>query len=50
MGFVKSEEDSNLYFLLVGDDPLILVLYMDDLFLTRFEKLIARCKRDLVKE
>ena len=34
MGFVKSEADPNLYFLLVGDGPLILVLYVDALFLT----------------
>ena len=50
MGFVKSEADSNLYFLLVGDDPLVLVLYMDDLFLTVSEKLIERWKRDIAKE
>jgi hypothetical protein len=35
MGFTKSEADPNLYYILVGDDPLILVLYVDDLFLTR---------------
>jgi len=34
MGFNKSEVDPNLYFILVGFDPLILVLYVDDLFLT----------------
>ena len=49
MGFVKSEVDSNLYFLLVGDDALILVLYVDDLFLIGCEKLIARCKRYLTR-
>jgi hypothetical protein len=37
----------NLYFILVGFDPLILVLYVDDLFLTGAEELIARCKADL---
>ena len=50
MGFVKSEANSNLYFLLVGNDPIILVLYVDDLFLTRSKKFIARCKRDLAEE
>ena len=50
MGFVKCEADSNLYFLLVGDDPLILALYVDDLFLTGSEKLIVGCKRDLALE
>ena len=34
MGFIRSEADPNLYYTLVGDDPLILVLYVDDLFLT----------------
>jgi hypothetical protein len=32
MGFTKSEADPNLYFILVGLDPLILVLYIDDFF------------------
>jgi hypothetical protein len=50
MGFTKSEADPNLYFILVGDDPLILVLYVDDLFLTGAEELIAGCKADLASE
>jgi hypothetical protein len=37
----------NLYFILVGFDPLILGLYVDDLFLTGAEELIAGCKVDL---
>jgi hypothetical protein len=41
MGFTKSEVDPNLYFILVGSDPLILVLYVDDLFLTGAKDLIA---------
>jgi hypothetical protein len=47
MGFTKSEVDPNLYFILVGDDPLILVLYIDDFFLTYEEEVIAGCKADL---
>jgi hypothetical protein len=50
MGFEKSEVDPNLYYILVGKDPLILVLYVDDLFLTRSENLIEGCKRDLASE
>jgi hypothetical protein len=50
MGFTKSEVDPNLYFILVGSDPLILVLYVDDLFLTGAEELIAGCKADLASE
>jgi hypothetical protein len=50
MGLTKSEAGSNLYYILVKGKPLILVLYVDDLFLTGSEKLIADCKRDLVVE
>ena len=34
IGFVKSDVDPNLYYLRVGNEPLILVLYVNDLFLT----------------
>lgn len=47
MGFVKSEADSNLYYIAIGGDPLILVLYVDDLFLKSSSRLIEDCKRDL---
>ena len=47
MGFVKSDADPNLYYLRVGDEPLILVLYVDDLFLTGSSKLIKHCKEKL---
>ena len=50
MGFTKSEANPNLYFLLVGYEVLILVLYLDELILTRAKKLIAGCKSDLVSE
>jgi hypothetical protein len=50
MGFTKSEMDPNLYFILVGDDPLISVLYVDGLFLTGVEEFIARCKAYLASE
>jgi hypothetical protein len=40
MGFTKSEAYPNLHFILVGIDPFILVLYVDDLFLTGAEGLI----------
>ena len=35
---------------MVGGDPLILLLYVDDLFITREEHLIATCKRDLASK
>ena len=47
MGFQKSEADLNLYFIMVGDDPLVLLLYVDDLFITGREIPIAACKKDL---
>jgi hypothetical protein len=50
MGFTKSEVYPNLYFILVGVDPFILVLYIDDLCLTGAEDLIARCKAYLAIE
>jgi hypothetical protein len=34
MGFEKSEADPNLYYIVVGDDPIFLVLYVDDIFIT----------------
>ena len=50
LGFTKSDEDSNLYHKVVDDEPLILVLYFDDLFLTRNEKLIIWCKKKLASK
>ena len=50
LGFEKSEADPNLYYLVDGEDPLILVLYVDDLFITGAERLIGRCKVDLATE
>ena len=49
MGFQRSEDDHNLYFL-IGEVPLILVLYVDDLFLTGDERLIGDCKCNLAVE
>jgi hypothetical protein len=51
LGFEKSEADPNLYFIVVGEDPLIiLLLYVDDLFITRDERLITSCKESLALE
>jgi hypothetical protein len=36
LGFTKSKVDSNLYFKVMKDEPIILFLiYVDDVFLTR---------------
>jgi hypothetical protein len=50
LGFEKSEADPNLYFIMVGEDPLILLLYVDDLFITGAERLISSCKESLASE
>jgi hypothetical protein len=50
LGFTKSKADPNLYFKIVDDGPVILLLYVDDLFLTGEEKLITDCKKKLAAE
>jgi hypothetical protein len=50
LGFTKSEADPNLYYKVEDRFSLILVLYVDYLFLTGDEKLIDGCKRDLSSE
>jgi hypothetical protein len=42
--FNKSAADPNLYYHIDGNECLLLVLYVDDLFLTSSERLIAGCK------
>jgi hypothetical protein len=50
LSFEKSEADPNLYFIVVGEDPLILLLYVDDLFITGAERLITSSKESLASE
>jgi hypothetical protein len=50
IGFEKSDGDPNLYFIIRGEDTLILILYVDDLFITRAENLIAECKMGLASK
>ena len=50
MGFVKSDAYPNLYYLRVGDELLILVLYVYDMFLTGSSKLIKDCKENFAAE
>ena len=47
LGFTKSRENSNPYYKVVDGGPVILLLYVDDMFLTRIEKLIIESKRKL---
>jgi hypothetical protein len=50
LGFSKSVVDPNLYYNIVGDECPILVLYVDDLFLTNSKILIVECKHALDSE
>eukprot|EP00253_Pinus_taeda_P014274 PITA_14274 len=43
LGFIRSEVDPNLYFKVEDGKLLILVLYVDDLFLTDADPLIHKC-------
>jgi hypothetical protein len=50
LGFNKIFVDPNLYYNVFGDEFLILVLYVDDLFLTGSKSLIVECKCALASE
>ena len=50
LGFTKIYWDPNLYYKFFDGDPLILVLYVDNMFLTRVERLIVGCKTQLASE
>ena len=48
--FTKSKLVPNLYMNIMDDEPIILLLYVDDLFLTGNEKQITDCKKKLAEE
>ena len=50
LGFTKSKEYSNLYYKVVDDGIMILLLYVDNLFLTGEDKPINECKKKLAAE
>jgi hypothetical protein len=50
LGFSKSHADPNLYYKIVNNAHVILLLYVDDLFLTGEESLIIQCKKELASE
>jgi hypothetical protein len=50
LGFTKSDVNPTLYYKVEDDCPLILVLYVDNMFLTGNEKLIGGCKRELTSK
>jgi hypothetical protein len=47
LGFSKSYTNPYPYYKVVNDAPVILLLYVDDLFLTGVDPLIIQCKREL---
>ena len=48
--FTKSKVDHKFYFKVMDEKPVILLLYVDDLFLTENDKLIVECKKKLIEE
>ena len=47
LGFTKSKADSNLSYKVEDGNPMTLLLYVDDLFVTGMDGLIADTKRKL---
>ena len=45
IGFTKNFVDSNLYIKVVNNEPVIILLYVDDLLLTGVEGRIEECKK-----
>ena len=50
LGFNESKDNSNLYFKVEGRRPVMLLLYVDDLFLIGKEELIKVARRILASE
>ena len=50
MGFIKSKADPNIYMKMMDDELVILLLYVDNLFLIGNEKQIVECKKKLAEE
>jgi hypothetical protein len=50
LGFSKSHADPNLYSKVIDNAPVILLLYIDDLFIIGEESLIIQCKKELASE
>lgn len=50
IGFVKSFVDANLYIEILKNEPVIILLYQDDLFITGVERRILECKKMLAEK
>ena len=47
LGFTKSLANPNLYIKVVRDEPVIILLYVDDIILTGVEECIQECNKQL---
>ena len=50
LGFIESKVNSNLCFKVEDGNPMMLLMYVDDLFVTSMDGLIADMKRKLAAE
>ena len=50
LDFTNSKADPNLYYKVIEDEPVIPLLYVDDLFLIGNKKQIVECKKKLAEE
>ena len=50
VGFEKSDVDPNLYYIIRGEDTLILILYVDELFITGVDDITTKCKLGLASK
>ena len=50
LGFTKSKGDSNIYYKVEKGNPVILLLYVDDMFVIGMDGLIVDTKRKLAAE
>ena len=50
LGFTKSKANSNLYYKVEGDELMIFLLYVDDLFLACEDNPINECKKNISME
>ena len=50
IGFVKSYASPNLYNKVVDNEPFIILLYVDDIFITGMEQRMQECKKMLAAE
>ena len=50
LGFSKGHDNPNIYYKVVNNAPVILLLYVDDLFLISIKSLIIECKYVLAFE